>query len=481
MTVSSTSSRVVYQGNGATTVFPFAFKVQQAADLIVVYTDATGTDTVLSQSQYAATGFGLDAGGTVTYPISGSPIAAATTLTIYRDVAPTQPTSISNQGAMWPQVIEAALDRLTFIAQKITDTASRALVVSATDGGTVNALPPKIQRANAYLAFDNNGQPIAAQNVGTTTVSSWLAANFLTMTSRLAALTALGGAGTADNNALTGTNDFTAGRIKVPTRAAGDSGTDAASTAFVRNNAIRSYLAGLTLSTAGGSPTFGIAAGCAADNTNISMMTLPAAFTKTTAAWAAGSGNGAIDTGTIANNSWYHVYLIQRLDTGATDVAISTNASAPTLPAAYTLYRRIGAMLTDSSGRWVAFSQSGDEVLWLSPPIDVSAAALGTTSTLYALSVPNGVVVNALTRVSVIGAGNVSILIQSPAENVQAVSTQGAGASLTVVNGSSGNGAAGHFIVRTNGLQQIRIVASTGGVQLSVVTDGWVDRRGRDA
>ena len=68
--------------------------------------------------QYDATGFGLEAGGTVTYPKSGSgnpAIADGTTLTIYRNVAVTQPTSISNQGAMWPQVIEAALDRLTYI------------------------------------------------------------------------------------------------------------------------------------------------------------------------------------------------------------------------------------------------------------------------------------------------------------------------------------------------------------------------------
>ena len=55
-------------------------------------------------------------------------------------------------------------------------------------------------------------------------------------------------------NSFTGTNDFTAGRIKVPTRAA-DNGTDAASTASPTAAAyvVRSYLAGLALSTAGGS------------------------------------------------------------------------------------------------------------------------------------------------------------------------------------------------------------------------------------
>src|SRR6476646_7611837 len=102
MTVSSTSSRVVYIGNGSTTVFPFAFKVMQAADLAVVYSDASGSDVTLSPSQFAASGFGLDAGGSVTYPLSGPPIGSGTRLTLYRTVAVTQPTALGNQGAMWP-------------------------------------------------------------------------------------------------------------------------------------------------------------------------------------------------------------------------------------------------------------------------------------------------------------------------------------------------------------------------------------------
>ena len=154
MTVSSTSSRVVYAGNGVTTVWPFAFKVSQATDLVVVYSDSTGTEFTLSSTQYNATGFGVDLGGSVTYPLSGSPISTGTRLTIYRDVAATQPTSISNQGAMWPQVLEGALDRLAMIAQGFLDTASRSLKISSTDSGTLKPLPNSTQRANSFLAFD---------------------------------------------------------------------------------------------------------------------------------------------------------------------------------------------------------------------------------------------------------------------------------------------------------------------------------------
>jgi hypothetical protein len=164
MTVSSTSSRVVYDGNGSTTTFPFGFKVQQVADLVVVYTDATGTDFTLSGSQYGATGFGVDAGGTVTYPLSGSPIASGTTLTIYRSVSPTQPTSIDNQGAMWPAVIEKALDRVTMIVQGFIDGVNRSLRITPTDGAALNPLPNATLRANSFLGFDADGQPYAAPN-----------------------------------------------------------------------------------------------------------------------------------------------------------------------------------------------------------------------------------------------------------------------------------------------------------------------------
>jgi hypothetical protein len=192
MTVSSTSSRVVYAGNGSTTVFPFAFKVALAADLVVVFTDTSGSDVTLSPSQYDATGFGLDAGGSVTYPLSGGPIATGTGLTIYRNVAVTQPTSISNQGAMWPQVIEAALDRLTYMAQKVADTASRSLTVGPTESAALDLLPNATQRANALLGFDADGQPYAATGLGTAAVSTWLAANFLLSSRNAQAAQALG-------------------------------------------------------------------------------------------------------------------------------------------------------------------------------------------------------------------------------------------------------------------------------------------------
>jgi hypothetical protein len=156
---------------------------------------------------------------------------------------------------------------------------------------------------------------------------------------------------------------------------------------------LRSYLAGLTLSTAGSSSTFGIAVGEAQDSTNAAMMVLGSAYTKTTSAWAVGSGNGALDTGSIANSTWYHVYLIQRSDTGVVDVLVSTSASSPTMPTNYDRKRRIGAMKTDGSAQWVQFIQNGDQFKWVTWSYDYSGTSGSTSRQNLTLNVPTGVVV----------------------------------------------------------------------------------------
>jgi hypothetical protein len=245
---------------------------------------------------------------------------------------------------------------------------------------------------------------------------------------------------------------------------------------------LRSYLAGLTLSTAGGSATFTVGPGVGTDSTNAFMMTLVSSISKTTGAWAVGSGNGGLDTGTIANSTWYHVYLIMRQDTGAVDVLISTSASSPalpTLPAIYNSYRRIGAMLTNASGQWTLFHQLGDEFLWDAPTLDVNTTTLSTTATVSALTVPTGVQVRARIRgVSSSATAGRGVLITSPDESVQVTNTPAG--NETALNAVAGVGAIFTIDVRTNTSAQIRYVASAASTSLWIVTYGWYDRRGQD-
>jgi hypothetical protein len=246
---------------------------------------------------------------------------------------------------------------------------------------------------------------------------------------------------------------------------------------------LRSYLAGLTLSTAGSSATFAVAPGQCADSSNSDMLTRTSVMSKTTGAWAVGNGNGALDASTIAINTWYHVFLIKRPDTQVVDVLISLSTS-PALPTNYTLFRRIGSMKTNASSQWTKFIQFGDEFLWDAPTTDINVSNPGTTGILRTLNVPTGVNVLALVNVLVIPDNSVTdsrVVLTCPDI------TDAAATNATLVTGESPGVASHQMIqqlrVRTNTSGQIRSrnASSSTNTQLQIGTVGWYDRRGQDS
>lgn len=238
------------------------------------------------------------------------------------------------------------------------------------------------------------------------------------------------------------------------------------------------YISGLTLSTAGGSGTFGIAVGGANDTTNASVMLLASAYTKTTASWALGTAAGGLDTGAIAINSWYHVYLIQRPDTGVVDVLFSLSATAPTLPASYTLFRRIGSIKTNASSQWILFTQVSNRFIWSTSVTDISNALTSTSRVNVALSVPTGVVVNALFRALFQSGGFQAIVFTSLLEADQAPSAASGGFGDLQIPTGSGSNTAGNFSRLTNTSAQIGQRCTDAGSHYSVFTYGWEDTRG---
>jgi hypothetical protein len=259
--------------------------------------------------------------------------------------------------------------------------------------------------------------------------------------------------------------------------------SDVASTTTARQNLglpnlLRGYIQGLTLSTAGASATFGIAAGVADDSTFTDFMLLSSAFTKTTSAWAVGTGNGAMDTGAVAINTWYHVYVIKRVDTGLVDILFSLSASAPTMPASYTLFRRIGSMKTNGSSQWIAFNQLGDEFLWLASVADVASATLTAgTPVLETLSVPTGLQVIAKFDAAFNLGSSAGVLINSPDQTAVATPVF---PNVNMINAAAGGANASQFNIRTNTSAQVRAAATaTITTNFSITTQGWTDYRGR--
>lgn len=173
MTISTTTNTITYEGNGVTTVFTFPFVPDSASDIIVTFTDSIGISTVLSPSQYTliinATPVGglWGIGGSVTYPITGSPpvpISIDTYITITRAVPYTQNVSINNQGAFYPAVVEQGLDILELQIQQLATDYEYTLKFPLTDPNPPNTLPTFTQRADGLLGFDSNGQPIIVSN-----------------------------------------------------------------------------------------------------------------------------------------------------------------------------------------------------------------------------------------------------------------------------------------------------------------------------
>src|SRR6185369_8763195 len=100
-------------------------------------------------------------------------------------------------------------------------------------------------------------------------------------------------------------------------------------------------------------------------------------ITKTTAAFAPGSAAGGLDTGAIANNTWYYVYVIKNADDGTVDILFSTSATAPSMPAGFTLKRIIAAIKTNGSAQFIQWFMYADGTqAWKAGFTDVSDSTL---------------------------------------------------------------------------------------------------------
>jgi hypothetical protein len=241
----------------------------------------------------------------------------------------------------------------------------------------------------------------------------------------------------------------------------------------------RGHLSGLVMSTAGSSTTFTVAPGEAADSTNVDIMRLAGSLSKTTSAWAVGSGNGGLDTGTILTNNWYHVFLIKRPDTGVVDVLYSLSTS-PTMPANYTLKRRIGSVVTNGSSQWWPFVQHADTFLFTTPILTINAdATIGTTPALKSASVPPGVIVEAILSVTgTNSAGNCALTVSAP---MAPWTNATPNPSHTLFSNGAASFAVGVVRMFTNTSAQLYYsFGAAANNTLYVATQGWVDRRGRD-
>lgn len=135
MTVQSETSKVIYSGNGSTTVFSTVFAFLNNADVKVVLTNTSNIETLLSiGTHYTLTGAGGASGNVtmITAPASGEK------LTIYREPPITQGTDYINGDSFDAESHEKALDKLTHIVQSLFEKVSRTVKIPISSTASIN-------------------------------------------------------------------------------------------------------------------------------------------------------------------------------------------------------------------------------------------------------------------------------------------------------------------------------------------------------
>lgn len=134
MSLSSTTSRVGYVGNGAVSTYSYTFKVFAESDLRVTVKNLSNVETVLTiATDYTVTGVGVTAGGSIVLVNSaqawldaGGDLLTGFTLTIRRVLTLNQNTDIRNSGDYYPETHEDTFDRGIMIAQQHQDEIDRS-------------------------------------------------------------------------------------------------------------------------------------------------------------------------------------------------------------------------------------------------------------------------------------------------------------------------------------------------------------------
>ena len=169
MTVSSTTVKNSYSGNGSTTQFAYGYKIFADSDLIVIIrTDSTGAETVKTlTTHYTVSGAGDASGGNVTFT-SGNTPASGETVVIIREVPQTQAIDYIANDPFPAESHEEGLDRATMTTQQVQEELDRAIKLSRTNTMTSTEFTVgATDRANKVLAFDSSGEISVTQELGT--------------------------------------------------------------------------------------------------------------------------------------------------------------------------------------------------------------------------------------------------------------------------------------------------------------------------
>ena len=196
MTLPYSPSRAVYEGNGAATAFPFAFKVWSADQLSISLTSPEGLTTP-AQGWSASLG---ENGGTITYLHNGAALPAGWRLAIVRDMPFAQGIDLVSASRFDPQVIEDGLDQATAELQQLSEKITRAVILPATSDQSPEDVVASIYASRDAAAASANAASVQATAAQTSAQDAASSADAAAQTVQNAAAEAVSAA-TAQANA----------------------------------------------------------------------------------------------------------------------------------------------------------------------------------------------------------------------------------------------------------------------------------------
>jgi hypothetical protein len=166
MTDTSTTLKNSYNGNDSATSFDYQFKIYDENELIVIKTNNDGVDETLTlNTDYTVNNVGENNGGSVTYPISGSPLSANETLTLYPSYPLTQTIEFTNQDKAYFELFEEGLDRANLKIKMLQEQLDRAVKVDVTSEATPDDYITSVQNAASNAASYASSAQSAANSI----------------------------------------------------------------------------------------------------------------------------------------------------------------------------------------------------------------------------------------------------------------------------------------------------------------------------
>lgn len=430
MTVSSTTAKVSYSGNGSTTAFTVSFYFLLTSDLKVTLRKADGTEVVKTIStDYTVTGAGVSSGGTVTM---GTAPASGETLVIQRNVPLTQLVDYQPNDPFPANTHEQALDKLTMEIQQLNEALARSIKVSTTNTITsVEFTVDATTRALKVLGFDAAGELSVTQELGTFR-GNWSSGSAYKQRDLIK--------DTSNNNIYICTTAHTSSGAQ-PISTNTDSAkwgliVDAASAASSASSASSSASAAASSATAAASSASSASSSASSASTSASTATTQASNASSSASSASSSATSAASSATAAANS----------------------ATAAAASAASGLYRQV----LDKSANYTITSSDGGTLFRMntgSGALTVTLPQISTVTDGFKVSIvkwtgdANGVTINRSGSDTINGATSAAIGAQYSQTTFVAdfetnqwfASSSGLGTTNVTVDSFNGNGSTTAF------------------------------------